>query len=245
MMDNDRFYAVTSKLLDYVKSPSLRHIRDPYSLQKLAKEIVQSLDRVSSAWSKWEGRREEVAKAASCCWIPTEDLLTFLNRLPGPILTRTDVVQRLRAFWEEPWAAYPNEELKEGCLALYEFEKAQGTELPAIVGALQEHIELEEERLRREQAENHQRYKEAERLRLQQRFLSGADCGWTQIGEFEDLYCRRNGRAFRIGRGKDKRWKLHRVADVEDVGVLLGSYQGRRDANKALEQIAYQPEPQW
>ncbi len=242
-MSNDRIYAVTSELFDYVKSPSLRHIRDPHSIHRLAKSIVQSLDRASSVWRKWEGSREEFAKAASCCWIPTEDLLTFLNRLPGPVLTRTDVVQRLRAFWEEPWAAYPNEELKSGCLVLYESEKAQGTELPAIVGALQEHIELEEERLRREQAENYQRYKETERLRLQQRFLSGADCGWTPIEEFDDLFCRRNGRAFRIARRKDKRWKLYRVASVADAGVLLGSYQGRREANKALEQIAYQPEP--
>jgi len=32
-MGNDRLYAVTSKLADYIKSPSLRHIRDPHSLQ--------------------------------------------------------------------------------------------------------------------------------------------------------------------------------------------------------------------
>ena len=57
------------------------------------------------------------------------------------------MVQRLRAFYEEPYSSYPNEELKAGCLALYEAEKAQGTELPAIIGALQEYIELEEERL--------------------------------------------------------------------------------------------------
>jgi len=81
--------------------------------------------------------REELAKAAAICWIPTEDLRVFLNRLPGPALTHTDVVQRLRAFWEEPWAEYPDEELKAGCLALYEREKAFGTELPAIIGALQ------------------------------------------------------------------------------------------------------------
>jgi hypothetical protein len=234
MVDNDRFYAVTSKLVDYVKSPSLRHIRDPHSLQKLAKEIVQSLDRVGSVWSKWEGPKEEFAKAASCCWVPTNDLLVFLNRLPGPTLTDTDVVQRLRALWEEPWASYPNDELKDGCLRLYEREKSQGTELPAIVGALQEYIELEEERLRREHEENRQRQREAERLRLQQRFLSGADCGWTQIEEFDDLFCRRNGRAFRIARDQDKRWRLYRIAGVADAGILLGSYLGRRDANKAL-----------
>lgn len=51
-MDNDRFYAVISKLPDYVKSPSLRHIRDAHSLQKFAKEIIQSVDRAGAVWGK-------------------------------------------------------------------------------------------------------------------------------------------------------------------------------------------------
>ena len=54
-MENDRLYAVASKLTEYVKSPSLRHIRDPHVLQKLAKEIVQAVDRASSVWEKWKG----------------------------------------------------------------------------------------------------------------------------------------------------------------------------------------------
>jgi hypothetical protein len=244
-MENDRLYAVATKLVEYVKSPSLRHIRDPHGLQKLAKEIVQAVDRASSIWEKWEKPREELAKAAGPCWIPTEDLQAFLNRLPGPVLTRTDVVQRLRAFNEEPWSSYPNEDLKAGCLALYEAEKAQGTELPAIIGALQEYIELEEERLRRAQEETYRRRMEEERIRLQQRFLAGADCGWTQIEKSEEFYCRRNGLAFRIARAKDKRLQLYRIANLEDPGVLLGTYQGRREASKALEQIAYEPEPRW
>jgi hypothetical protein len=80
---------------------------------------------------------------------------------------------------------------------------------------------------------------------LQQKFLSGADSAWTRIEGSEDLYCRRNGWAIRTVRGKDKRWKLYRIANLEDAGVLLGTYQDRRDANKALEQIAYLPEPRW
>jgi hypothetical protein len=68
--------------------------------------------------------------------IPAEDLQAYLNRLPGPALTLTDVRQRLRALWEEPWETYPNEELKNGCHSLYAAEKAQGTEFIAIVGAL-------------------------------------------------------------------------------------------------------------
>jgi hypothetical protein len=172
-MDSDRFYAVISKLADYLKSPSLQHVRNPHSLQKLAREIIQSLDQASSVWRKWDGQREAIAKAAACCWIPTDDLMAFLNRLPGPVLTRTDVAQRLRAFWEEPWAEYPNEDLKSGCLALYETEKAQGTELPAIVGALREYIELEEDRLRREREETYRRNREAERVQLEGKISFG------------------------------------------------------------------------
>jgi hypothetical protein len=45
-------------------------------------------------------------------------------------------------------------------------------------------------------------WKEEERVKLEQRFLSGADCGWTQIDKSQAFYSRRNGRAFRIVQGK-------------------------------------------
>jgi hypothetical protein len=45
--------------------------------------------------------------------------------------------------------------------------------------------------------------------------------------------------------GQDKRWSLFRVTGPEGKGAILGTYQGRRDANNALEKIAYAPEPQW
>jgi hypothetical protein len=37
----------------------------------------------------------------------------------------------------------------------------------------------------------------------------------------------------RIVQGKDKRWTLHRIEDISDEGKVLGTYQGRREANKA------------
>ncbi|MGM3366946.1 hypothetical protein ACS212_22795, partial [Escherichia coli] len=86
----------------------------------------------------------------------------------------------------------------------------------AIIGALQEHIEREEDRLRHEQEQSYRRWREEERAKLEQRFLSGADCGWTQIDKSEAFYCRRNGRAFRIVRGKDRRCTLYRVEEVGD-----------------------------
>jgi hypothetical protein len=244
-MAADRQYAVASLLFDFVKSPSLRHLRDPYSIHKLTREIVKALDGASSVWKKWETEREEVAQAAAPCWIPVEDLRAFLNKLPGPPLTKTDVEQRLCAIFEEPHTTYPKHELKDGCLVLYQSEKAQGTEMRAIIGALQQHIECEEDRLRHEHEESYRRWKEEERVKLEQRFLSGADCGWSAIEKSEAFYCRRNGRAFRIAQGKDKRWMLYRIKDFGDKGSVLGNYQGRREATKALETVAYAPEAQW
>jgi hypothetical protein len=34
------------------------------------------------------------------------------------------------------------------------------------------------------------------------------------------------------------------IKEIADKGELLGTYQGRGDANKALAKIAYAPEPQ-
>jgi hypothetical protein len=104
-----------SLLFEYVKSPSLRHLRDAHCIHKLAREIVTALDRGTSTWKKWGPEREEVAKAAVSCWIPVEDLLAFLDTLPGPSLTKTDVEQRLRAISEEPYTTYPKDDLKDGC----------------------------------------------------------------------------------------------------------------------------------
>jgi hypothetical protein len=43
--------------------------------------------------------------------------------------------------------------------------------------------------------------------------------------------------------GNDKRWTRFRVKALDDKGELLGLYQGRSDANKALKTIAYANEP--
>lgn len=117
--------------------------------------------------------------------------------------------------------------------------------MPAIIGALQEHIELEEERLSREREEARIRHLAEERLRAQQRFMAGADYGWTKLEGLDGFFCRRNGRKFKAMQGNDKRWSLCRVNGPEDKGAIVDTYQGRRDTNKVLEKIAYGPEPQW
>jgi hypothetical protein len=69
MREDERIWAVKELLFDYVKSPSLRHIRDPHSVTKLAQEIVKRVDRGNSIWRKWDGQREIVLKSAVGCWI--------------------------------------------------------------------------------------------------------------------------------------------------------------------------------
>lgn len=243
-MEDDRVYTVQKLIQEHLKSPSLRHIRDGYAVQKLAADIVRRLDHRGRLWEKWEGQREPLLKAAAATWIPIEDLRDQLNRMPGPGLTLTDVEERMRAFHEEPYTPLPKDELRESCLAIYEREKAEGTEIVAIVGALQAHVEREEERLRREFEENYRRRQEEARLELEQRFLSGADCKWTPISRSKELYCRINGRSYRLAPVANKQLRLQRTASHEDQdGILIGTYGSRRDATKALEQVAYSPEP--
>ncbi|MEW6017954.1 MAG: hypothetical protein AB1760_07765 [Pseudomonadota bacterium] len=246
MFDYERHSEVRRLLFRYLESPSLRHIRDPKQVDRLAEEILSAVDRKPSVWAKWDPVRGELLKAASKTWVPIEDLVFFLNGLPGPKLTQTDVAQRLRAFQEEPYARlYPDERVKEVCLTRYEAERELGTELPAIIGALQEFADEEEQRLNREQQDRWLQQQEADRVALQRRFLSGADCEWTALEGSKAVFMRRNGRAFRLSPTKDKRWELHRIEEPMDKGELIGLYATRGAANKVIDKMAYEPESRW
>jgi hypothetical protein len=245
-LGNERVYEVVHALAHYVKSPSLRHIRDPNALAKLAQEIVVSLDRQASIWRKWDGPREPFLRSAAICWIPVGDLLAFLNGLPGPPLTRTDVEQRLKAFHEEPYEPYPNEAVQAACLALYEREKADGTEMPAIVGALQDFILAEEQRLHDQRQVARRKHAEEDRIALEKRFLSGADCKWTSIEKSKAIFRRINGRVYKLTPTSDKKWDLFRIENFDDPKPpLIGRYGARGDVTKALSKLAYEPEPRW
>jgi hypothetical protein len=246
MIDNGRVRWVRELLTEYVKSPSLRHLRDDHSLNRLASEIIRKLDRTNPVWRKWNEPREAVLLSAIKCWIPIDEMRDYLNEIEGLRLTSTDVSQRLREFQEQPFTEYPKEELQQGCLMLFEKEKAAGTELPAIIGALQEYIEQEEQRLYEEKQARWRARAAEEQEALEQRLLSGADCKWTSIKKSTELYCRINGRTYRLSPTKDKMWNLHRKQSMTDSdGALVGRYRARGDATKALKQIAYQPEPKW
>lgn len=243
LSDDPRLYRVKELLRVYVASSPLPHIRDAYAIHRLAHDILDALDRETQTWRKWNGPREALLKSSAECWIPVEDMRAFLNEMPGPQLTATDVAQRLRAFYEAD-ISYPDEDLRAGCLDIYAREKVAGTELPAIIGAIKEHVEAETQRLWQER-EDQRRRATAEAKRLaQQRFLSGADCSWTSMDRSRAVYCRKNGRTYKLAPTLDKRWNLYRVESHESAaGALVGTYSKRADATKALANVAYQPEP--
>lgn len=246
MPNDDRIDIIRHLINRHNQNPTLRLIRDPYAISKLVTDIVRSLDRGSSLWQKWEGVRENLAHAAVICWIPMEDLLEELNRLPGGRLTKTDVEQRLLAIMDEAYQNYPNEELREGCLALYTKEKAMGTEMVAIIGAIRRHVESEEQRLRNEQQQRW-RAEQAEERRIRiALFRAGADCPWMHLDGSKELYRRINGRTYRASLTADKLWLLHRIQSVDDPKpILMGKYKRRGDINKLLATMAYEDEPRW
>lgn len=232
-------------LADHVRSPSLRHIRDPHFLTKLALKIVKSLDSDGSVWRKWEGPRDTVISSALDCWIPNDDMLAFLNTLPGQPLTMTDLEQRMRHLIEVEYIASPEPDLQAECLEIYQAEKSAGTEMPAIIGRLSAYVAAQWQRLKDARRKEEEDRLEAARLERERRLLSYGDCPWTQIKGSKCFYCRKNGRVFQLKPNSDKSWNMYRVFAVDDseVGEMIGRYRTRADANKVVAKAAYEPEP--
>ncbi len=164
----------------------------------------------------------------------------FLNKLPGLELTTTDVSHRLRTIHDEdPFLRIPTAEMKKGSLSIYTKEKSQGTELPAIIGTIQEYIDQLTERKRIQAASDRQARLERERIELEEKFLSGADCKWISIDGSKELYCRINGQAYSLYKAGDKSWNLNRINSIEDLcRIFIGSHKNRDEATKALTQLS-------
>lgn len=222
--EDERLRIVKGLLLDHVSNPSQRHVRDGWVIYLLAKEIIEKLDHRTGIWRKWNQERETLLKSAVYCWIPVEDMRSYLNGMTGPELSRMDVIQRLRAFREETYADRANTDLEPGCRAIFEKEKAEGTELPAIIGAIQEWVDGEEVRLWDEREAARRRQIEEDRIALEQRLLAGADCKWTSLNKSVEVYCRKNGRTYRLSPAGDKTLNLHRIKSIDDqAGGLVGT----------------------
>jgi hypothetical protein len=243
-MYNRRSDIVERRIADYLRSPSLRQIRDPRSIARLSAEILRELDADLGIWRKWDGPRQELMSSAVECWIPVDDLHAFLNELPGPLLTRTDVEERLHHLIEvEAWGR-PEDKLQDECLRIYAEEKAQGTELPAIVARISRYVGSQFVRLRQERRDAEQGRLDAARAERERRLLSAADCPWTQMRGSRCLYTRKNGRLYRLQPNRDKTLWLDRVEHVDDAatGVQIGRYSSRGQASKVLARVAFEPE---
>jgi len=243
MSEDPRLRTVYNLIRDYLAIPSPQYLREPEPILKLSHTILGALDGSAGPWRKWPPAREALIRSATDCWIPLEDFHEALNELPGPPLTASDVKARLLALWEE-YCDRPDDSLKEGCEALYAEEKAAGTELAAITLIIRDWMGEEcGRRYRVEQAEKDRLKAEAQQL-AEETFLSGADCKWTQFGTAPALFCRVNGRMYRLDRVPDRMVEVQRVQSMEETaGRYIGRYKGRPDATKAIAYIAYQPEP--
>lgn len=242
MLEQHRIATVREMLSDFVRSPSLKHLRSVHVLDKLASEIVRRLDLPPQLWSKWGGSREDLIRMACPCWIPVVELAAALNELPGPKLTLTDVSARLQVVQEElgEWSI---DRWQAGCEAIFNDEKRAGTELMAIAVRIRTFIEDEEARLHRERDHAYRERVAAKKASLEARFLAGADCKWTPIAGSKDIFCRMNGRVFRLSRAVDGRYELERISSHESGnGIVAGRYARRGDATAAVREMAYKPD---
>ncbi|TBE45449.1 hypothetical protein ELH02_14235 [Rhizobium ruizarguesonis] len=244
MLEDDRIWHVRDLVKEHVSSPSLRHIRDPAAILSISRRILKRIDRGAGIWQKWEGEREVLIKSAVGCWIPTDSLRDYLNLFPGPKLTSTDVAQRMKAIEEEPYTSYPNDDFREGCLAIFNEEKELGTELSAIIGRIANFVLEEEERLRVEREQRYKRARVEEQDAAEARLIAGADCKWTQLRGAPHFYCRTNGRTYRLSPTADKKWELFRVdrPSPDDNGEYIGRYGSRGNATKVVAEMAFQAE---
>jgi len=64
MLEQHRIATVREMLSDFVRSPSLKHLRSVHVLDKLASEIVRRLDLPPQLWSKWGGNRPPRAQCS-------------------------------------------------------------------------------------------------------------------------------------------------------------------------------------
>jgi len=157
---------------EHTNSPSIRHIRDYKMIETLAVRIVDEMHHPSGVWTKWWPHREELISAAAPTWIPVTDLRDALNDLSGPKLTLSDVAQRLKVVQEE-LSSWPDDDFRDACLDLYRRERQAGTEMIAMAGAILDYVEQAEAERRKALEQRWKAQKEADRLALEARFLSG------------------------------------------------------------------------
>src|SRR5215831_9269449 len=109
-----------------------------------ARLIIDALDERALS-VKWDQPRRDLLSEASGYWIPHADLLTELNKLPGPQLTQGDLRAAMAGvgitghychnFYNDGDA-----DMQAPCLAVYHREKRAGTAFAAITFVIHEEV---------------------------------------------------------------------------------------------------------
>ena len=105
MTYDERASSISNLLWDHAH-PALRRM-DHQQIAKLTEQILQIATK-RGLWTKWSQDREELASRVTGLSVPLEDLREALNCLPGPLLTKVDVEQRIRDLREKPYANSPS-----------------------------------------------------------------------------------------------------------------------------------------
>jgi len=222
---------MTDKRKDVVAALLDGRARSPYvSSESLAREILEALDQ-RALETKWEQPREKLLEDASNCWIPHQDLVAELNKLPGLPITDGDIsalVIENKKTWRERIGV---PEYKEGdpddqadCLRVYKREKRAGTAFMAILTLINEEV-VSPSRHRYWQ-EKHEEIKREHAKALDKRLRSGVDFYPTCFDKTQSKYGRLDGALYRLIGTKKNRYgnlrapyEIFSVKKIGDTGV--------------------------
>lgn len=238
-MSDDRRIEIVAKILadKYYQA----HFNAPHSMARI---ILAALDERALV-AKWEGARQKFLEEhdVSECWIPQQDVVDYLNKLPGKPVTVAD----LRAFLVEVYEYHnkPDHDDQVDCLRVYSREKEAGTDLSGIVKAIQDEVLTP---AYEKEAEEHEREKQARDEALVEsgsefgfinRFTTGLE---TPVGKYgyraKDWYGRFGGQLYRLVHVGNKQYRLLSIKKLGDEGTpttpeLFSKPTEARDAIKA------------
>jgi hypothetical protein len=200
-MNSDHLHIIEQIIYNYKQSTRWHD----FKASELARKIMAALNK----GQKWDSERRIAASTGRECWIPTEDLVAYLNSLPGPPITEGDLMALPLPRWDEPIP-----EARDECLRVYYREKQAGTAWGAMMEIIQNEAVLpafdkqhsEQRRLRREGA-----------LR---RIRSGEEVyGFIEVPDQRDWYSRHDGQLFRLQKLSRDQYALFSVSDLGEEGL--------------------------
>jgi len=85
MAEDDRLHELNRLLREYSARPPLQFPSEA-EIPKLAKRLLEAAIGPAALWTKWDKEREGIARRAADLWVPPDNLMAALNRLPGQLL---------------------------------------------------------------------------------------------------------------------------------------------------------------